>query len=134
MSWKSSAMDAYLSRCQRAMSALLISGSDYSLLPTAVASTGDYNQGGGGGRRGPKRYGLQGLARKGQLPTVCTRDEKGPGPPHTKGGRDLSSEVGGHLNPEWVAWFMGFPLDWLEVNDDAEFVRSVMRSYLNAPK
>jgi hypothetical protein len=21
---------------------------------------------------------------------------------------------GGHLNPQWAAWFMGFPVDWLD--------------------
>lgn len=23
---------------------------------------------------------------------------------------------GGRLNPTWVAWLMGFPLDWLEID------------------
>src|SRR5512140_3488159 len=194
VSWKSSAMDAYLSHCRRKMSVLLISGDDSSLLPTAVASNGHSNRGGGSGRTGPVRYSLIGLAYRGTLPTLtasaanrgraalggnaqggpslaqvllptltvagnynrkgaspesgdglvtalremyptlCARDAKGPGPAHTRAGSDLPQVVGGHLNVPWLLWFMGFPLDWLEVNDDAEFVRSAMRSSRSVPK
>jgi hypothetical protein len=31
-------------------------------------------------------------------------------------GRPLSETVGGTLNPTWVAWLQGFPLDWMEVD------------------
>lgn len=27
-------------------------------------------------------------------------------------GKSLAAEVGGKLNPQWVAWLMGFPIDW----------------------
>ena len=187
-------MDAYLSLCRRRMSALLISGDESLLLPTAVASNGHSNKGGGSGRTGPIRYSLIGLAYKGQLPTLtassanrgraalgknarggpslgevllptltvagnynrkgaspesgdglvtalrktfptlCTQDAKGPGPALSERSPDLAKSVGGNLNVPWILWFMGFPLDWLEVNDDAAFVRSVMRSSRSAPK
>ena len=50
---------------------------------------------------------LQGLA---MLPTLCSRDERGPAPKQTKGGRNLPREAGGHLSPEFCEWFMGFPV------------------------
>ena len=30
----------------------------------------------------------------------------------TDGGRDLTTDVGGQLNPTWVEWLMGYPLGW----------------------
>lgn len=164
VNWNSSAMTAYLSRCRRAMSVLFICAKESSLLPTAVASTGQFNQGGGSGRAGPRRYGLTALARRGELPTLtvagnynrkgaspnsgdglvtalretyptlCRRDEKGPRPIHTRAGADLPQVMGGHLNPTWLLWFMGFPRDWLDVNDDAEFGRLETRLCRNARK
>lgn len=164
VSWNSSAMTAYLFLCRRAMSELFTCADDSSLLPTAVASTGQFNQGGGSGRTGPRRYGLTALATRGELPTLtvagnynrkgmspnsgdglvtalretyptlCRRDEKGPGPAHTRAGADLPQVMGGHLNQTWLLWFMGFPRDWLDVNDGAEFGRSETRLFRNARK
>ena len=28
----------------------------------------------------------------------------------------LAAEAGGKLNPTWVSWLMGFPLDWLDLD------------------
>jgi hypothetical protein len=50
------------------------------------------------------------------LPTLTRRDEKGPGPTHTKAGQDLPQSLGGHLSADWCRWFMGFPVGWLDVN------------------
>ncbi len=44
------------------------------------------------------------------LPTLCARDEKGPGPAHTRSGSDLPQAVGGHLSPTFCEWFMGAPI------------------------
>lgn len=52
---------------------------------------------------------LQGLAKQ-PLPTLCSRDERGPSPKQTKGGRNLPREAGGHLSPEFCEWLMGFPV------------------------
>lgn len=68
------------------------------------------------------------------LPTLCARDDHGPGPKHTKGGDDLPRTLGGHLNPEWCLWFMGFPAGWLDVDDAHVFARSATRSSRDAPK
>jgi len=67
-------------------------------------------------------------------PTPTARDEKGPGPAHTKGGRDLSTDVGGHLNPQWVEWLMGFPVGWTDVEGAAAYARSATRSSPSAHK
>ena len=32
------------------------------------------------------------------------------------GGRDLTTDVGGQLNPTWVEWLMGFPLGWTDLD------------------
>jgi hypothetical protein len=190
VSWNSSAMRAYLSRCRRAMSALLTCESDSSLLPT-VTIAGNYNRKGasansgdglitalkmlptltvcqrdnsGGEYPGAQRPSLETLARNGllptllataehkggdtygrgnltlhgalkRLPTLTTRDEKGPGPAaKSKGGRDLPATLGGHLNPDWCRWFMGFAAGWLDVDDVPAFARSGTRSFRSAPK
>jgi hypothetical protein len=67
-------------------------------------------------------------------PTPTRRDEKGPGPKHTRAGSDLPQVAGGHLNPLWVAWLMGFPVDWLDVDDALVFARSATPSSRSARK
>ena len=56
--------------------------------------------------------------------TPTARDEKGPGPTHTKGGRDLATDVAmqvtekansARLNPDWVETLMGFPIGWTRI-------------------
>lgn len=34
--------------------------------------------------------------------------------PNALGSEPLVTQVGGNLNPPWVAWLMGFPVDWLD--------------------
>lgn len=36
--------------------------------------------------------------------------------PNSQGAEPLVVQVGGTLNPTWVAWLQGFPLDWTEVD------------------
>ncbi len=57
------------------------------------------------------------------LPNLTRRDEKGPAPKHSKGGRDLPGTLGGHLNVTWCLWYMGFPEGWLDVDDAQAFAR-----------
>ena len=33
------------------------------------------------------------------------------------GGDDLTTQIGGQLNPTWVEWLMGFPLGWTDLED-----------------
>jgi hypothetical protein len=43
-------------------------------------------------------------------PTVCGNyNRKGASP---SSGDGLQTQVGGKLNPEWVAWLMGWPIGW----------------------
>lgn len=105
-----------------------------SLLPTLSAATYGSNRGGANGRSGPDRPSLETLAKRGLLPTLTRRDEKGPGPKHTKGGSDLPQALGGHLSADWCRWFMGFPVGWLDVDDVSESAPSATASFRSAPR
>jgi hypothetical protein len=111
------------------------------LLPTVVASTGSFNR---SGLDGPIRPSLYGMARAGMvptltaqqnmlcpsmqkwpshratLPTLTRRDDKGPGPAHTKSGVDLPQAIGGHLSPTFCEWLMGFPEGWTRLEPASE--------------
>jgi len=50
-------------------------------------------------------------------PTPTARDWKGPSGRALKGeAKDLPSEAGGSLNPEWVEWLMGYPVGYTDLN------------------
>lgn len=96
----------------------LTDATEFGLLPTPSATSYGSNQGGAAGRVGPIRYSLESMARKNMWPTPTARDHF---PPHKPeyiakkkaeghGMRNLNDEVGGHLNPTWIEWLMGFPL------------------------
>lgn len=53
-------------------------------------------------------------SRRRDWPTPTARDWKGPG-----FSGQLPNEAGGHLNPMWVEWLMGFPLGWTDLGDSA---------------
>ncbi len=91
-----------------------------SWLPTPTASSYGSCRGGGSGRVGQWRPSLSSMARNNRWPT----------PRHTDGtkgirtaagaarererlpnGEDLGARAGGYLNPTWVEWLMGFPLN-----------------------
>lgn len=86
--------------------ALITRGIESGLLPTPSASSYGSNQGGGAGRTGKVRHSLQSMAKRGLWPTPTANRRSG-----------LQSHgvnfVLGTLNPMWVAWFMGFPMNWL---------------------
>jgi hypothetical protein len=106
-------------------------------LPTPSASSYGTNQGGAAGRVGKVRESLETMARTGSLQrwaTPCTSDEKGPKGKGTKGGRNLPREAGGHLNPQWVEWLMGFEVGWTDVSAANDSARSVTRSSRSARK
>lgn len=155
--WESSATKRYRSRLAQLMSEHRTSAPVFSsLLPTLTATTYGTNHGGSAGRTGPVRESLQTMAKKGtllpaltakgnmlspsmqkwaghrNLPTLCARDSKGPGPTHTKGGRDLPSTLGGHLSPTFCEWLMGFPADWTVLGTESK--PSATPSCPSAPK
>ena len=47
-------------------------------------------------------------------------------------GTSSTPTPGGSLNPTWVTWLMGFPLDWL--HDSPEETYSEVRKYLGSPE
>jgi hypothetical protein len=66
--------------------------------------------------RGPnsKQQGLPELIKK--FPTPNSRDWKDSG--STQGNQhspNLGTVVGGHLNPDWVEWLMGWPIGWTDL-------------------
>ena len=84
----------------------------------------DASKGGGSSRSGD-RIGetprLQGMARKGMLPTPAGRDWRHPNkkPYSERGGgtkgEQLPNAIGGPLNPRFVEWLMGFPDGWTDL-------------------
>jgi hypothetical protein len=116
-----------------------------ALLPTLSTNPAPYNT-----RRGVKYPGLlptllashpealrdrRGRKHESMLPTLTARDEKGPGSAKkSRGGKGLPLTLGGHLSPAFCLWFMGFPADWLDVDDAPAFARSATRSSRSAPK
>jgi hypothetical protein len=86
------------------------------LLPTLTASSATR----GRAMRSPKAQGgpslQEALAQPNSLsPTLYSRDNKGPGPKHTKGGDDLARAAGGHLSPTFCEWYMGYPIGWTDM-------------------
>lgn len=59
---------------------------------------------------------LETMARQNLWPTVTARDWKSGSKGKQKNSRPLSEEVGGQLNPTWVEWLMGYPLEWTELS------------------
>lgn len=69
------------------------------------------------------RLTLAGLARLGLLPTLLRRDggsllhcRRGA---NSQGGEPLTVVVGQTLSPEFCEWFMGYPIDWTELEPSA---------------
>ena len=51
----------------------------------------------------------------------------------TSGGDDLVTQVGGQLNPTWVEWLMGWPLEWTDLKPlEMDRYREWRRSYGNS--
>jgi hypothetical protein len=95
-----------------------------TLFPTPSATSYGTNKGGGSGRVGPARPGLEPMARHSLWPTPTTRDRVRS--PEFRDGRTLSpsEETGGRLNPTWVEWLQAYPLGWTVCADWATpFVR-----------
>lgn len=93
------------------------------MLPTLSATSYGSNKGGAAGRDGQRqRPSLRAL-----LPTLCASDATR-GPNSLRHGRTASSRgktypmlngmVDGPLNPKWLLWFMGFPLWWLDDEEE----------------
>ena len=97
-----------------------------SLLPTPVTCNYGSNVGGANGRTGKVRHSLTQMARNGLLglwPTPSARLGTARGPQaeryfNPQRSNDLDDAVAamgdsGPLNPQWVAWLLGFQIDWL---------------------
>jgi hypothetical protein len=87
-----------------------------NLWPTPTVSQKTYdNQ-----KDGSRTYSLTGMATHNLWPTPSARDWKdnGKSPAElAKKTKTSASLAGGPLNPTWVEWLMGFPLEWTVLND-----------------
>lgn len=77
-----------------------------AMFPTPSASTYGTNLGGAMGRQGKVRPSLETMASQGSLPGQET----------PKGGAESypTGRASRQLNPRFVAWMMGVPVDWLD--------------------
>ena len=55
------------------------------------------------------------LANAVAWPTPKAQNSRGNGEKHGDGGPSLDVAVGGQLNPTWVEWLMGWPLEWTDL-------------------
>ena len=49
-------------------------------------------------------------------PTAQDASNNGGKSQHKRNSKPLNAAINGRLNPAWVAWVMGFPLDWLDLD------------------
>lgn len=98
---------------------------DYGSWPTPLASDGEKAATDSLARlveTGHRRGRLDGLTREGKAitvtyPTPTTQDaaNNGGASQHNRNSKPLNAVVGGKLNPTWVAWLMGWPIGWTDL-------------------
>jgi hypothetical protein len=71
-------------------------------------------------RTGKKRQiTLADAVRRQMLPTPAARDWKsGTGRQENGHTPQLPEVIGGQLNPQFVSWLMGFPVDWCDMPEE----------------
>jgi hypothetical protein len=52
-------------------------------------------------------------------PTVQDASNNGGASQYERNSLPLNAVIGGSLNPTWVEWLMGFPLEWTALKDSA---------------
>ena len=98
------------------------------LYPTPTVR-GNYNREGVSAHSGD---GLAAFVKKLMYPTPTANDSKNNAPPsqHTDNGRHtnhLNGVAGGALNPMWVEWLMGFPINWTDIDSGLENSAQALR-------
>lgn len=87
--------------------------SAYGLWPTpnAMPASNDLSfRCSGDGRSKPNKLGW--AVAESLYPTPVASDTGHRKSKYAQGGTALSMAAGGHLNPEWVEWLMGWPIGW----------------------
>jgi hypothetical protein len=115
LTWRAKATKSGYSIFQLAASRRGTSAPGYTSLPTfPPAAATDWK--GRSGKGHIARHGNKRLSDAITYPTVTASDASGgPGNQGRAGGENLRTVIGGQLNPEWVEWFMGFPIGWTEL-------------------
>jgi len=88
---------------QRAPAAPLTRGTGSGLWATPNAADCQGTTGGGQGRN---------LRTDVRWTTPCADDTGARQKKYSQGGKALSMQAGGQLNPPWVEWLMGWPIGW----------------------
>lgn len=65
----------------------------------------------------PAQYSINQAVRDSLLPTPTAHNAKECASPseYNRNTPTLATHAGGHLNPMWVEWLMGFPLEWTDL-------------------
>lgn len=121
MTWKAKATPSGRPYCQLAPLARRTGGTDFGLLPTPAAQSYGSNQGGAAGRTGKVRHSLESMARHNLWPTPTAVTDTGGAALCKWGGSGARAklktmvtpeELNGPLNPQWIVWLMGYPIEW----------------------
>jgi len=113
-----------------------ISEKESGFVPTPTSSTGGANHNSPTTVEG-KRFGmnLAGYAQKFPTPTANLSKETNAPSESRRNTPTLAAQLGGHLNPTWVEWLMGWPLGWTDLKplemDKSLYVQQQHGSYLN---
>lgn len=98
----------------------LMRGTEFSSWPTLRAERGSYQR--DQGRKGKERLTLLGMVKLAPTPTTVTASGgtamcKWGGAASRNRLKDffLDEEINGALNPNWLEWYMGFPIGWTDV-------------------
>ena len=67
-------------------------------------------------------------------PTPLSSEHKGNQQMRDKHQNGLTAMIGGQLNPMWVEWLMGWPIEWTDLKplemDKSHFVQQQLGTYL----
>ena len=63
---------------------------------------------------------LQREAKMYPTPTAHNAKEGGYPAEHERNTPTLAAVAGGQLNPQWVSWLMGFPVDWCDLPEESQ--------------
>ena len=94
---------------------LRIRGTESGLWPTPTASSNGPSKVGSKNPRGIHSGNALATAVSWRTPTVNDSKSNGTASQQNRQSPNLNAQVGGPLNPTWVEWLMGWPLEWTDL-------------------